>query len=236
MCGLLIINPNSTASMTDAILTSAKASAPDGVEIIAWTSQGGPPSIQGAEDGAAAVPPLLKLIENGNGTATGAGFDAIIIACFDDTGLAEAKALSRVPVIGIGEAAYHTARLLGHRFSVVTTLPVSVPVLEANIRANGFGDLCACVRASDVPVLAIESDPDASLEAIKTAAEKAVAEDDVSAIVLGCAGMSGLVERLSALDATVIDGVAAAVHLAHAISNLQRVAIHGEINENGSSG
>ena len=214
MAGLLIINPNSTEAMTASILASARAAMP-GHPIDAWTSKDGPPAIQGPEDGARAVPPLLKLIDQAT------GYDAIIIACFDDTGLAEAKTRAPVPVIGIGEAGYVTARLLGHRFSVVTTLPVSVPVLEGNIEATGFNDICARVRASNVPVLALEEDPEGSLNKVTAEAKTAIDEDGISAIVLGCAGMTGLQERIEALGVKAIDGVTAAVHLAKSAAVLK---------------
>ena len=51
--------------------------------------------------------------------------------------LAEARARAHCPVIGIGQAGYHVAALLGARFAVLTTLPVSVPV----IASGGVGNL-----------------------------------------------------------------------------------------------
>ncbi|MEO1551453.1 MAG: aspartate/glutamate racemase family protein [Pseudomonadota bacterium] len=215
MTRILVINPNATEAMTHAIQASAQAALPGGT-VEAWTSHDGPAAIEGAQDGARAIPPLLRLIKSAR------DIDGIIIACFDDTGLAEAKALSPVPVIGIGEASFHMARLLGHRFSVVTTLPVSVPVIEGNIQATGFADVCGRVRASNVPVLELERDPKAAFHAIRAEAEQALAQDGVSAIVLGCAGMTGLAESLADLPAQIIDGVPAAVHLAFASASLRR--------------
>lgn len=210
---LLFINPNSTASMTETIAAAARAAAPAGVEIVARTNAAGPPAIQGEADGAAALPGLLAEIAAAGDTA-----DAIVIACFDDTGLAEARALAPCPVLGIGQAAYLAAVLLGHRFSVVTTLAVSVPILEANLAAYGLAGACARVRASGIPVLEVE----AAGEAIAAEAERAIAEDGADAIVLGCAGMAGLVERLATLPVPVIDGVAAATSLALAAAALSR--------------
>ena len=105
--------------------------------------------------------------------------DAVVIACFDDTGLAEARAIAGCPVIGIGEAAFHAAMLIGARFSVVTTLAVSVPVIEANLAAYGLASACVRVRASGVPVLGIENAEGA--ERISAEIARAVAEDGVSA-------------------------------------------------------
>ena len=48
----------------------------------------------------------------------------------------------KIPVLGIGEAAFHAAMLLGHRYCVVTTLSVSLPVIAANLRAYGLASHC----------------------------------------------------------------------------------------------
>lgn len=55
---LAVINPNSTVSMTDKIAVAARLAAP-GAMIDARTCIGAPASIQGPEDGAAALPFLL---------------------------------------------------------------------------------------------------------------------------------------------------------------------------------
>ena len=209
---ITFINPNSTESMTATIAEAARLAAPAGVEIEARTNRAGPPAIQGEEDGAAALPGLFAEIAAAGPT------DAIVIACFDDTGLAEARARSACPVLGIGQAAYLAAALLGRRFSVVTTLAVSVPILEANLEAYGLAGGCARVRASGVPVLEVE----AAGDAIAAEAARAIEEDRAEAIVLGCAGMAGLTERLAGLPVPVIDGVTAATHLAIAAAGLSR--------------
>ncbi|MEX0311938.1 MAG: aspartate/glutamate racemase family protein [Tateyamaria sp.] len=203
---IVIINPNSTASMTDAMLQMAEQAAPD-LDFAGWTSHAGPPAIQGAEDGEAATAPLLDLVAQAD--AQGAG--GIIIGCFDDTALARAAALASCPVIGIGQAAFHYAALRGWRFSVVTTLDVSIPVIENNIAELGLAGQVARVRASDVPVLDLEHHPDASSARILREAQRAQSEDGVDAIVLGCAGMVTLSAVVrDTLDLPVIDPVIAA--------------------------
>ena len=62
----------------------------------------------------------------------------------------------RLPVVGIGEAAFHMASLIAGKFSVVTTLSRSVPAIEHNLVRYGLASRCARVRASDVPVLELE--------------------------------------------------------------------------------
>jgi allantoin racemase len=215
---LLVINPNATVSMTDKIAVAARLAVPAAVEVLAVTNHSGPPSIQGPEDGAAAAPGVLALV-------AAAEADAIVIACFDDTALAEARALARVPVIGIGEAAFHAAMMLGARYSVVTTLSVSIPVIEANLAAYGVGGSCLRVRASEVPVLDLER-PGSHAEAqVSDEIGRALAEDGAEAVVLGCAGMADLAARLSIHHGVpVIDGVSVACGFACVLAGFVRAA------------
>ncbi len=207
---ILIINPNTTASMTSAIAREARLVAQPDTQITAMNPVQGPASIQGREDGNAALPGLFALFDQE--IVQRGGYDALIIACFDDTGLMDIRARSAVPVTGIGESAYFRATQVGRRFSVVTTLDVSVPVLEENIQAFGFASFCAKVRASGVPVLQLEGHGEAIIKRIGAEVERALAEDGCDVIVLGCAGMAGLPAAMqNKFKMPVIDGVAAAV-------------------------
>src|SRR6516225_507786 len=114
---ILIVNPNTTASMTEAIGRAARRAAAAATEIIAVNPVDGPVSIEGYYDEVFTVPGLLAEIAKGDAV----GVAAHIVACFDDTGLEAARCASPAPVIGIGEAAFHLASMLGHRFSVITT-------------------------------------------------------------------------------------------------------------------
>jgi allantoin racemase len=215
---LHIVNPNATASMTQGIAEAArKVAAPD-VAITASEPVFGPASIEGFYDGAFAVPGMLLRI----GEAEKAGCDAHVIACFDDTGLDAARSAAAAPAVGIGEAAFHVASLLGVKFSVVTTLSRSIPVIEANLARYGLDRRCARVRASEIPVLALEADPAAAERKIGAEIETALKEDGADCIVLGCAGMAALAEKLWAqFQVPVVDGVAAGVALATALARLK---------------
>jgi allantoin racemase len=214
---ILIINPNTTAAMTDKIGTAARAVAAAGTEIIAVNPADGPASIEGYYDEAFSVPGLLAEIAKGEAS----GVSAHIIACFDDTGLEAARSLAVAPVIGIGEAAFHLASMLGHRFAVVTTLSRSIAAIETNLMKYGLSSRCAKVRACEVTVLALD-DPASNASALISAEiERAKHEDRAEAIVLGCAGMADLAARLSNQHGLpVIDGVASAVKLAEAFAVL----------------
>ena len=114
-------------------------------------------------------------------------------------------------MIGLGQAAYHYAALRHWRFSVVTTLSASVPVLEANIERHGLGQYVSKVRASEVPVLDLDADPEGASIHIVGEALEAQANDAISAVILGCAGMVHVLDQVErALSLETIDPVACA--------------------------
>ncbi|MEM7375971.1 MAG: aspartate/glutamate racemase family protein [Pseudomonadota bacterium] len=124
-------------------------------------------------------------------------------------------------VLGIGECAFHLAMLRASRFAVITTLPVSVPVIEQNLLAYGFDNRCARVYAADVGVLEIEREPVTAFRKLSARLEQARDDDDVDAVVLGCAGMADIAARLEQrYGMPVIDGVKAAVALAESVVRL----------------
>jgi allantoin racemase len=205
---ILVVNPNTTASMTAKIGAAARRVANPGTEIVATNPASGPASIEGYYDEAMSLAGLLDVIR------ASPGVDAIVIACFDDTGLDAARCLTARPVVGIGEAAFHTASLLANKFSVVTTLARSVPAIEHNLHRYGLAARCGRVRASEVAVLDLEHDAGHAREKVGAEIRRAIAEDRAEAIVLGCAGMTDLARSLEVDHGLpVLDGVACAVPL-----------------------
>jgi allantoin racemase len=210
-----VINPNTSRAMTRGIERTAREAAGPGVTIAAVTSAMGPTSIESHYDEALAVPGVLAAVTVGVEN----GADAHVIACFGDPGLAAAREIATGPVVGIAEAAMHVAAVLGRSFSVVTTLSRTIGHTADLAASYGFAGACTGVHACDIPVLELDSSDARGL--IGKACAEALATDGCDSIVLGCAGMTGLAGDLRAqLGVPVIDGVAAAVRLAEAITGL----------------
>lgn len=213
---ILVVNPNTTASMTATIEDSAARVANAGTEIVAVTSSMGPVSIEGYYDEAFAVPGLLLEIARGEK----AGAQAAIIACFDDTGLDAARALANIPVIGICEAALASTAFIAQRFTIVTTMERSRLPLEHLVHRYGMTDRCR-VRAADIPVLSLEDPNSNARDRLRSEIATALRDDKAEAIVLGCAGMADLTAELRReFGVPVVDGVAAAVKQAEALITL----------------
>lgn len=207
-----LINPNTTASMTEAMRVSACAVAAPGTEIVAVTSRSGAASIEGHFDEAMSVIGLVDEIRDGPPA------DAYVIACFGDPGLLAAREITDAPVIGIAEAAMHAAAFVATGFSVVTTLERTRIIAEHLVRNYGMHHHCRRVRATELPVLELEQPGTRARDIILAECRTALQEDKAGAIVLGCAGMAGLADYLEdRLQIPVIDGVCAAVKFAEAL-------------------
>ena len=201
-----VINPNTTWSMTRLIGECARAVAGPGVQVQAVSPSMGPSSIESHYDEALAVPGLLAEIAQGEAD----GIDGYVVACFGDPGLEAARELARGPVVGIAEAGMRAATYLGRSFSVVTTLGRTTGRAWDLAHAYGVAGSCRGVHACEIPVLELETSPDAR-ERITQACREALSADGSDVIVLGCAGMADLCAHVSqAVGAPVVDGVAAA--------------------------
>ena len=223
---ILLVNPNTTSSMTDKVGETAKTVAASGTEIIAVNPEYGPISIEGFYDEVFSIPGLLEEVRKGEAS----GCDGTVIACFDDTGLDAARCIASGPVVGICEAAMQIASLLANSFSVVTTLRRSIPALEELKVKYGMSRKCNRIRATDVPVLELENPDSEASKLIRGEIQEALDIDRSEAIVLGCAGMADLASELSKeFGVPVIDGVSAAVKLVEGLVaiGLQTSKING---------
>lgn len=212
---LHIVNPNSNLGMTEQISRVARRVASAGTTLDITCAASAPASIEGYTDEALSIPTMLAEIL----AAERRGADAHVVACFDDPGIDAAREVARAPVIGICEAAIRAALILSSRFSVITTLPRSIPIIEDLADAYGAGRKCRRVRAIDLPVLALETDLSQTVRLLAAEVDAARREDQAEAIVLGCAGMADLCDQLTAeTGVLVIDGVTAAVKFAEAVA------------------
>src|SRR3990167_149557 len=191
---ILVVNVNTTESITQAIARSAQAVAAPGTEIVGLTPYFGADSIEGNfESYLAAIAVMDRVM------AYDQPFDAVIQAGYGEHGREGLQELLNVPVVDITDAAASTAMFLGHAYSVVTTLDRTVPLIEDRLKLSGLCDRCASVRASGL----------------------AVQEDKAEVICLGCGGMAGLDEQIrQRTGVPVVDGVTAAVTIAESLVRL----------------
>ncbi len=110
---LLIVNPNTSASVTRWLADEARRVAGGLVEVAAVNAPSGLPAIETPDDLARAALVIVATIE------AEADADAAIIGAFGDPGLMDARARLSIPIVGLGEAGLRAAAK-GRRFSIVT--------------------------------------------------------------------------------------------------------------------
>ena len=204
---VILINPNSTETMTTSAVRAAQKETPD-LHFEGWTSIDGPASIQGPVDGEIATKPLLELVNKANGQQP----SAIVIACFDDTALVQARNNSSCPVLGIGEASFIESSLYEGKTAVITTVNEAVPVIRKNIKSSGFNRHIIDVIAANVEVLDLDKKPKTS--ALKFANASEWLDPSITNVILGCSGAVKIKREFeNSTNFRVFDGVSSAARL-----------------------
>jgi allantoin racemase len=213
---ILVVNVNTTGTVTDSIAEAARRAASPGTTIVALQPLFGPAAVDCAFEGYISAVAVMDRV-----LAVDEPFDAVVLAGFGEPGRDGLQELIEQPVIDICEASAHAALMVGRAYGVITTLQRSVPQIEDRLRSAGLLAQCASIKATGLTTLEVDRDPERARAAIIGAAREAVEVDHAEAICLGCAGMAGLEDAITReLGVPVIDGVGAGVRLAEALVGL----------------
>jgi Asp/Glu/hydantoin racemase len=136
---------------------------------------------------------------------------AIVIACFSDPGVEAARATSRRrPVVGLGEAGLRAALAQGQRIGVVAVADAAIPRHLRYWKALGLDSQVVGERAVNLQV-AQSGDPELAFGPVSEAGRRLRDQDGADVLLLGCAAMGGLRDRLQAiLGIPVVDPCQAA--------------------------
>ncbi|KAI9708884.1 MAG: hypothetical protein M1812_007847 [Candelaria pacifica] len=229
---ILIINPNSTSSMTDGLKSLVDSLEFSNTQYTYFTAPSGPKSINNEEDAyeslSHCLPALQPILSK---------HDAFLIACYSEHPLVrELKKLSHAPVTGIFEASVTASLELIPRhttFGIVSTGKVWEKTLTDAVH-NLLGVSTTSSRFSGVETTGLNATElhDAPIEEVrrkmKEATKRLVSKGDVGAICLGCAGMAGMDEmvreacveeigKVKGEEVRIVDGVKAGVGVLEAL-------------------
>ncbi|MCJ2017267.1 aspartate/glutamate racemase family protein [Methylobacterium sp. E-065] len=187
---ILLINPNTSAAITDLVAGHVRAQLGDQAALRAVTGRFGARYIASRSAAAIAGHAALDALAEHE-----AGCDAVYLACFGDPGLFALREVARVPVVGMAEAACQEAVARGS-FGIVTGGAAWEPMLREFVAALGLADRLAAIRTVAPSGAAIARDPDAALAGLAEACESC-AEAGAATVILGGAGLAGLASRLA---------------------------------------
>ena len=209
---LLLVNPNTTQAVTDAVLLAARAVARPGTTLKAVTGRFGPVVIGSRAENALAAHGALQLVAEHSGDC-----DAVVLAVSLDTGLWACRELLHVPVIGMTEAGLLMGCNVATRIGIVTYGRRMGPLYRELAGGYGLASRVAGMATLDVTPQQTFSDPQQVHDAALAAARQLVERDGAEAVLLAGAAMAAMAPTLQAhIDVPLLDGVACAVALAEA--------------------
>jgi Asp/Glu/hydantoin racemase len=210
---IALVNPNTNAATTAAMVDIAQAEAVGRALVTGLTAGFGAPLITNPEALAVAADAVLAL------APSLAEADAVIVSAFGDPGLHRLRAALPCPVVGIAEAGMAEAGAGGRRFAVVTTttgLVGSIAELAAGYGHEGFAGTWT-TRGDPATVMA---DNATLLAALAEGCRRAVGEGGAEAIVIGGGPLAVAARALaSTAPAPLIEPVPAAVRRLFARAN-----------------
>ncbi|TVR45422.1 MAG: hypothetical protein EA386_12380 [Rhodobacteraceae bacterium] len=205
---LLIINPNSSATVTAQIDAVAQAACQAGEEMTTICAAGAPDLIVTPEDTRTAEAAVTRTIAQWQRPV-----DGIILASFGDTGLEAVRSQTDTPVVGIAQSAYAMASVLGPRMSIVSFAPGMADALRKTALGYGHGNRLVAIHTVEGASWDDPGEIQVHLEAqLLRLCQTSARQDRVSSIVLGGGPLAGLAARLQPqVPVPVIDGTAAAI-------------------------
>ncbi len=148
------------------------------------------------------------------------GFDACVIGCAGDAGVAVAKDIAKIPVIGPGEASIAISRLIGKKLVLVTTLPERIPSLEDRV-VQLIPRTQFVIYPVNIPVLEIPKNPPRTIASLVEIIERSKEEDRADTAILACLSMRGMARAVQEkVKIPVIDPTLAALALAQSIAKM----------------
>lgn len=156
-----------------------------------------------------------------------AGFDAYAIMTIPEPALREARSVVDIPVVGYGESAMLTARMLGERMGVLLFIEEMAPIVAENAARIGLSGKFGGARFVGFTfdeVLKAYDEPGSVLERFQAAA-RAMIRDGVDVIIPGEAPLCALLLQhgLNRVDgAPVVDALGATIKMAEAMVDLRR--------------
>lgn len=153
-----------------------------------------------------------------------AGFDALAIGCFYDTGLHEAREISGDMIVTAPCAAScEIAASLSNRFGIIVGRRKWVDQMQATVHALGHRDRLAGFYHVELGVTEFQEDHEETENRLIAAGRKAVEENYAEALILGCTMEVGFYKKVEdELGVPVIDPSIAALKRAEYAALLKR--------------
>ncbi len=210
---LLVINPNTSAPVSELLRRHVQAAAGPQVAVTLATARFGASYIACEASYAVAAHAALDAWA-ATLAKPGPWPDAVLIGCFGDPGLLALRESASTPVTGLAEAAFTVAARHG-RFAIVTGGERWKPMLVRLAQALGMDGALAGIHTVKPTGAELAANPVWAHQLLAQACRDAAKEFNAQAVILGGAGLAGMAAAIQgAVDVPVIDSVIAGTELA----------------------
>jgi allantoin racemase len=213
---ILLVNGNSSQSVTDRLGGLATAAAPQ-LEFLPCTPQGGPAYVSTPEDVALAA---RKVVETIALSTLSDEPDGCIIACFGEPGLLQARRRFNFPIVGMAEASMLTAMQLGENFAILTLGEHWPAMLRDLVKLYGVQDRCVAIERIEGTPFELMADPRHAARSVTAAAKKCGAP----IVIVGGAALTGLASAIGSLEGVrLVDCLQASIAQVMALTAYRRM-------------
>jgi len=202
---ILLINPNTSSSMTELMLAHAGKYVAQSATIQALTAPFGSPCIVSRATYAVAAHAAIETYAGYNGTPP----DVVVLCCFGDPGLEALREIVPKPIVGLAEASIRAAEARCVPFAIITLGTAWVAMLEERLILMNAKPHCVGIYAVEATGRDLETDRARVIELLDRAAAIALQAGAVT-IVLGGGALAGIAGELTT-HARYIDCIEAAM-------------------------
>lgn len=216
---LLLINGNTTATLTERLHRRACAFLGASWLVSAETARFGFPYVTRRTEVTVAAHAVLETAKMA--VEAGRNFDACLLACFGEPGIAAVREASPTPVVGMAEASVLCALQVGRRYAIVTVGEHWPAMIEEYLLGLSLFDRCVGITPVPGHALDLAADRSVALNQISIAIERALSLG-ADSVIIGGAAVAGFAQDLqSAFRVPLIDSFDAGLAQAEALSRLR---------------
>lgn len=179
--------------------------------------------INSQEDELQATPSIIEAIKH----SAKQGSDAVIVYCFGEPGVKQARQEVNIPVFGIASPAMHTASLLDKQFSVIASIDTHCPLIKDLAQQFKLVSQMEEPISINISPNSISNSNDLINTDVLNQIRHAIEIKKVEAFILGCGSMQGksnyvaqVIKQQLGYNITIIDPLPTAIYMSYSVVHM----------------
>lgn len=191
MLKIKVIIPTSSDKINQPTLNEIKRLNLDDAEFDVVNLKQGPSFLMGRYDEHRVTTEIIEIARE----AEKDGFDGVFISCFYDTAVSLLREVVKIPVVGPLLPSALTAHLISQTYAIITVVESVKQIATPILREWNLSHHLSGIYVTDLALVNLH-DHNLLVPELVQCAKQAVAEN-AQAIILGCTGMAGVLEKFT---------------------------------------